>query len=132
MNKELKNIKKALEKEKGIVFAYIYGSLGRGEKDFGDIDIAVFSDKPPKNSLNYEIDLAKRLEEVIGKTVETRIINSMPLLLKSRLLKEGKLIFSRNRKKLLNFETMLMSEYLDFSYLMKEFDEKRLKKYGIR
>lgn len=131
MKEELKRIRKALKKENGLRFAYIYGSLGRGERDFSDIDIAVFSDKY-LNSPNYEIGLSKRLGRLVGKPVDIRIINSMPLLLKSRLLKEGKLIFSRNRKKLLNFETNLISEYLDFSYLMREFDKKRLGNYGLR
>lgn len=132
MKEELKKIRKALKEEKDVIFAYVYGSLGRGETDFGDIDIAVFSDRSIKDNLNYEVNLSRRLERVVGKPVETRIINSMPLLLKSRLLKEGKLIFSRNRKKLLNFETNLISEYLDFSYLMREFDKKRLGNYGLR
>lgn len=128
----LEKIKKALRKEQNILFAYAYGSFGRGEKDFNDIDIAVFLSKIPKNSASYESKLGQNLEKEIGKPVEARIMNSMPLLLKSRVFKEGKTVFSRNKKARVSFETALMSSYLDFSHLMQEFDQRRLERYGIR
>lgn len=129
---DLKQIKKALEADKNIVFAYVYGSVGRREKDASDIDIAIFLKKVPINTLIYEHTISTKLERAAKKPVSARIINTMPLLLKSRVLKEGRLIFSSNRKKLLDFETLLMGDYLDFSRLMNEFDEKRLERYGLR
>ncbi len=134
--REQARLKKALRKilereEKNVLFAYVYGSFGRGEHDFKDIDIAVFLKKAPTQATDYEIKLAKKLERVTGKPVDVRLINSMPLLLKSRLMKEGGLLFSRDMKATLNFETFLMGEYLDFSHLMREFDRRRLERYGI-
>ncbi len=127
----LQNIKKTLRKEKNVLFAYVYGSFARGEPDYSDIDIAVFLKKVPKNSANYEAKLKQKLEQG-GKPVEVRIMNSTPLLMKSRVLKEGKTIFSRNKKLRIGFETSLMSQYLDFSHLMQEFDQRRLERYGVR
>lgn len=132
MEKELEIIKKVLEREKNVAFAYVYGSFGRKEKNFRDIDIAVFLKTVPKDGFGAETRLARKLEGRAGKPVEVRTINSMPLLLKSRLMKEGRAIFARNRQELLNFETSSMCECLDFSHLMKEFDERRLERYGIR
>ncbi len=126
-------LRKLLEKEeKNVLFAYVYGSFGRGERDFKDIDVAVFLKKVPSQAtMDYEIKLAKKLEVAAGKPVDVRIINSMPLLLKSRLMKEGGLLFSRDMKATLSFETFLMGECLDFSHLMEEFDRRRLERYGI-
>lgn len=125
-------LRNLLEKEeKNVLFAYVYGSFGRGEKNFKDIDVAVFLKRVPSQAMDYEIKLAKKLEVAAGKPVDVRIINSMPLLLKSRLMKEGGLLFSRDMKATLNFETFLMGDSLDFSYMMKEFDRRRLERYGI-
>ncbi|MCK5233244.1 MAG: nucleotidyltransferase domain-containing protein [Candidatus Aenigmarchaeota archaeon] len=122
----------SLKSDKNVLFAYVYGSFARGEKDFSDLDIAVYLKKIPRGIVLYERRLAKALEKETGKPVDVRIINSMPLLLKSRLLKEGALIFSRNQKARIAFETALISSYLDFSHIMKEFNEKRLERYEIR
>lgn len=120
------------KEEKNVLFAYVYGSFGRGEHGFKDIDIAVFLKRVPLQAMDYEAKLAKKLECVTaGRPVEVRLINSMPLLLKSRLMKEGALLFSRDMKATLNFETFLMGESLDFSHMMKEFDRRRLERYGI-
>lgn len=126
-------LRNLLEKEeKNVLFAYVYGSFGRGEPDFKDIDLAVFLKRVPLQAMDYEAKLAKKLECVTaGRPVEVRLINSMPLLLKSRLVKEGVLLFSRDVKATLNFETFLMGEYLDFAHLMREFDRRRLERYGI-
>lgn len=125
-------LRNLLEKEeKNVLFAYVYGSFGRGEHGFKDIDIAVFLKRVPLRAMDYETKLAKKLEAAAGKPVDVRAINSMPLLLKSRLMKEGALLFSRDMKATLNFETFLMGESLDFSHMMKEFDRRRLERYGI-
>ncbi len=122
----------SLKSDKNVLFAYVYGSFARGEKDFSDVDIAVYLKKIPRGLVLYERRLAKDLEKETGKPVDVRIINSMSLLLKSRLLKEGTLIFSRDQKARVSFETALISRYLDFSHIMKEFNEKRLERYEIR
>ncbi len=119
-----------LKKERGLLFAYAYGSFGRGEKDFSDIDIAVFVRRQPRNSAEYEAVLGRKLEKISGVPVDVRIINSLPLLLKSRILKEGKTIFSRDNVTRAGFEADIMCKYLDFNHHMKMFDRKRLERYG--
>lgn len=127
----LGKIKKSLKTEKNVLFAYVYGSFARGEPDYSDIDIAVFLKKIPKNSADYEAKLGQKLGRQTKKPVEVRIMNSMPLLLKSRVFREGKTVFSRNKRARVSFETELMGQYLDFSRLMREYDQRRLERYGI-
>jgi len=109
-----KKIKDVLKKDKNIVFAYVYGSFGRGEREFSDIDIAVFVKRVPERCVEYENKLAIKLEKLIKKPVEVRVMNKLPLLLTSRIIKEGKLIFSRDEKQSVKFETIMMSMYLDY------------------
>ena len=126
-----KKIKKVLEKERNVIFAYIFGSFARGEKDYSDIDLAIWVRKVPKNVFKYESRIAGRLEKELKRQVEVRILNNLPLLLKSRIVKEGRLVFSRDKIFSAKFEGMTISEYLDFSYLMEEYNRIRAKRYGI-
>jgi len=73
-----KKIKKVLEKERNVVFAYIFGSFARGEKDYSDIDLAIWVRKVPKNVFKYESRIAGRLEKELKRQVEVRILNNLP------------------------------------------------------
>jgi len=125
-------IKKMLEKEKNILFAYIFGSYARGEaRENSDIDVAIYVKKVPKDIFKYENKIASKIEKEIKKQVEVRILNKLPFLLQSRITKEGKLIFSKNEKERIKFETFVLSNYLDFSYLMKEYNRIRAKRFKV-
>ena len=125
----LDEIRKVLEKEKKVLFAYLFGSSARNEKYSKDVDIAiVIKGKVP---LNYESKLALKIERVTSKPVEVIVLNDRPLLFISEVLRQGKLIFSRNEKERVRFETFMLSNILAFNELMKEFDRMRFKRYGI-
>lgn len=107
-----------------IVFAYLYGSLSKG--NFGrlsDIDIAVYVDK----SLNkYErFNLRIKLMKELGKKLKTDAIDILILndaypLIKHRVLKEGRLIFCKEKDRLIDFEVKTIMEYLDFLPFIKK------------
>ena len=125
-------IRKTLEKERNILFAYIFGSYARGEaRENSDIDIAIYVKRVPKDIFKYESKIASKIEKEIKKQVEVRVLNKLPSLLQSRIMKEGKLVFSKNEKERIKFETFAMSNYLDFSYLMKEYNKIRTKRFKV-
>ena len=125
----LKKIRKILEKEKKVIFAYVFGSYARS-KYFKDVDIAVFV--RGKTSLDFETDLALKIEREIKKPVDVILLNDKPLLVVSEVLKNGKLIFSKDERRRINYEVLMLSKILDFNELMKEFDKIRFERYGIR
>ncbi len=126
----LRKFRKILEKEKSVAFAYIFGSYLRNPKYSGDIDIAIFLKKKAKP--RYESELALKIEKETKKNVDIIILNDKPLAIVSEVLRSGKLIFSENDEMRVKFETKAMDEILSFNEIMKEFDKKRLEKYGIR
>lgn len=125
----LQKIGKILEKEKNIAFAYVFGSYLINPEYSNDIDIAVFVKNKVK--LDYELELALKIEKEIKKSVDVVILNGKPLLLISEVLRSGKLILSRNERLRVNFETSMLSNIFDFNELMKEFNQKRFERYGI-
>src|SRR5215475_15475258 len=104
--------------------AYLTGSLSM-RATFGhltDIDVAILLMDQIKADqfLDYQFyflsELAKRLE---SDAVDIVILNQASLLLKLQVIKYGQILFSRNEKQRISFETKAVMDYLDF----KKFDE---------
>lgn len=135
MDRELlKKISKHLEEDVRIGFAYLYGSAARGEMtDNSDLDIAIFlADPADEEDPLLEERISLELEKTAEREVDIRVINSAPAVFVYQVLKKGKLLFSKDDKRRVEFEVKNIDEYLDFLPLMKEYDEKRLERYGIR
>lgn len=104
--------------------AYLAGSLST-RTSFGhlsDVDIAILLTEQIKSDqfLDYQLyffsELAKRLE---SDTIDVVILNQASLLLKLQVIKYGQILFSRDEKLRVSFETKAIMDYLDF----KKFDE---------
>ena len=104
--------------------AYLAGSLS-SRTSFGhlsDVDIAILLMDQIKSDqfLDYQIyffsELAKRLE---SETIDVVILNQASLLLKLQVIKYGQILFSRDEKHRVSFETKAVMDYLDF----KKFDD---------
>ena len=104
--------------------AYLAGSLST-RTSFGhltDVDIAILLMEQIKSDsfLDYQLyffsELAKRLE---SDTIDVVILNQASLLLKLQVIKYGQILFSRNEKQRVSFETKAVMDYLDF----KKFDD---------
>jgi len=104
--------------------AYLAGSLST-RTSFGhlsDVDIAILLTDSIKADqfLDYQLyffsELAKRLE---SDTIDVVILNQASLLLKLQVIKYGQILFTRNEKQRVTFESKAIMDYLDF----KKFDE---------
>jgi len=104
--------------------AYLAGSLS-SRTSFGhltDVDIAILLMDQIKSDqfLDYQLyffsELAKRLE---SDSIDVVILNQASLLLKLQVIKYGQILFSRDEKQRVAFETKAVMDYLDF----KKFDD---------
>jgi uncharacterized protein YutE (UPF0331/DUF86 family)/predicted nucleotidyltransferase len=102
--------------------AYLAGSLSN-RASFGhlsDVDIAILLMNQIQSNqfLDYQLyffsELAKRLE---SDTIDVVILNQASLLLKLQVIKYGQILFSRNEKQRVSFETRAVMDYLDFKRL---------------
>jgi predicted nucleotidyltransferase len=131
MEKEeiLRKIAEILKKEKKVAFAYLFGSF-LSSKYSNDIYLAVYV--KGKVDANFEARLALKLEKEVEKEFDVFVINDKPTLFLSEVFRKGKLVFSRNENLRVKFETEKLPEVLEYNELIKQFDEKRFEKYGIR
>lgn len=104
--------------------AYLAGSLSN-RTTFGhisnvDIAILLMNQIKADQFLDYQLyffsELAKRLE---SENIDVVILNQASLLLKLQVIKYGQILFSRDEKQRVSFETKAVMDYLDF----KKFDE---------
>ena len=104
--------------------AYLAGTLST-RASFGqlsDVDIAILLMDQIKADqfLDYQLyffsELAKRLE---SDSIDVVILNQASMLLKLQVIKYGQILFSRDEKQRVSFETKAVMDYLDF----KKFDE---------
>jgi uncharacterized protein YutE (UPF0331/DUF86 family) len=79
--------------------------------------------------LDYQLyffsELAKRLE---SESIDVVILNQASLLLKLQVIKYGQILFTRDEKQRVSFETKAVMDYLDF----KKFDEIQNEALGRR
>jgi len=102
-----------------VTAAYLTGSLA-SRSSFGhltDVDIAILLMNQIKQDqfLDYQLyffsELAKRLE---SEAIDVVILNQASLLLKLQVIKYGQILFSRDEKQRIAFETKAVMQYLDF------------------
>jgi uncharacterized protein len=107
---------RVLEENPRVVFAYIFGSIARGaQTPFSDVDIAVF--------VSEGSDLASEKLEILGKLIEVLetddidlvLLNTAPLPLQARVLKNKEILIDRNPYFRHAFESLITRKYLDFS-----------------
>ena len=99
--------------------AYLKGSLA-GRATFGqltDVDIALLLMEQIKSDqfLDYQLyffsELSKRLE---SNTIDVVILNQASLLLKLQVIQYGQILYCRDEKQRVAFETRAVMDYLDF------------------
>ncbi len=104
--------------------AYVAGNLSNRSLfgQLSDVDIAILlmdqikADQFLDFQLYFFSELAKRLE---SDTIDVVILNQASLLLKLQVIKYGQILFSRDEKQRIRFESKAVMDYLDF----KKFDE---------
>jgi uncharacterized protein YutE (UPF0331/DUF86 family)/predicted nucleotidyltransferase len=113
--------------------AYLAGSLSN-RTSFGhltDVDIAILLMEQIKADqfLDYQLyffsELARRLD---SDSIDVVILNQSSMLLKLQVIRYGQILFSRDEKSRVSFETRAVMDYLDF----KKFDEMQNQALGRR
>jgi hypothetical protein len=113
------------QRQAEIEIAYIFGSIARGtESALSDIDIAILIDDQQINEdkfrYGYKAEILADLMKILKtNNVDLVILNEANTLLRHRVLYHGKLIYSKNEKKRIEFQTNTIDKYIDFKELMK-------------
>lgn len=116
-----------LREEKDVVAVYLFGSYASGRAGpLSDVDVAVLLDET-----NLPIDYFDRELELLGKAnhalrtdeVSFVLLNKVPLTMQYGVLKESKLLYSKDEIKRVRFETKVFDCYLDFALVLRGYDK---------
>ena len=123
-----------IEKDREVVALYAFGSLVKGElKPLSDMDFALL--------LSEALDRKGRFEksiELIGvfndtlhtDEVDLVILNDDPLRFSFHIIQTGKLLFCRDKNRLVDFIEKTTKRYLDFKPVRDRFDRAFLEGVG--
>jgi predicted nucleotidyltransferase len=107
-----------LQSRRDILFAYFFGSFGRGKRlPLSDVDIAVYLKEP--------LDVRKEKMSILGTLIDILqtdeidlvVLNNAPLPLRMRILENKKIVVDREPFLRHHYESLTMREYFDFSIL---------------
>jgi uncharacterized protein YutE (UPF0331/DUF86 family)/predicted nucleotidyltransferase len=123
----INKIRKILEKEENMVFAYVFGSYAMGKYRRGsDIDIAIYTKKP----LNWRelVKLALKLEDSLGVRVDIVDLRTTPPLLAYEIISKGIIVVEKDKEERISFETRILKKYLDLKPRLKRYYNEILSK----
>jgi len=125
MSKEniAEGLKRKLISRSEIIFSYIYGSF-LDNYPFHDIDIAIYVDKEKiksQQAFDYSFQLSMDLSKETGFEIDVQIMNYAPLGFRHSVLKNGKLLFSKDENLRLDLIESASLEYIDFYELSLQY-----------
>ena len=100
-----------------VLAVIIFGSTARDEQaPFSDLDICLVMTSGPKpfelTSLSH-----KRLEYMKDNSLDARIFQQLPLYIRVRVLKEGRILFVRDENKLYELAFRTAQAFEDFKHI---------------
>lgn len=127
--KRLETVRRMLESDSNIIFAYLFGGLAReAHGPLADLDIALYL-KSEDDSSDCRLDLFDRLTEAAGTAeLDLVILNSAPVSIAGRVLQNRKLLADKEPFMRHLFESRTLREYFDYS---RKEDDILLMRYGI-
>lgn len=101
-----------------VSLAYLYGSAATGQQHpFSDIDIALvlLKDLAPLERLKLILRLQVDLADECGiSNADVRIIDDAPLVLRGKVVCNGILVYARDERERVEFETYTRLRYFDY------------------
>jgi len=119
INKQLNKLITLVKQDKQILAVILFGSCAREESYQGsDIDICLIMDK---NSFTSEILFKKRMHYLKLFDMDIQIFQQLPLYIRVRIIKEGKILFCRDEDKLYELAFRTITEFADFEHIYKDY-----------
>lgn len=105
-----------LTPETDVLVAYVYGSHARGTAGpLSDVDVGVLLNEG-SDYFQRRVDLTRAVAEVTGDdAADVVVLNDAPIALSYRVLRDGKVILSRDERSRIRFVVQTIDRYLDMA-----------------
>ena len=121
-------LKKIFQKERGVLFCYLFGSQAtKNTASDSDVDLAIYFDENRiKDFFGKRLELIAEISRALKKETDAVVLNTASPFLRYVVLKEGKLIFERDKGKRIDFELKSLNEYFDFKPILEKYHQRLL------
>jgi predicted nucleotidyltransferase len=106
-----------------IVAAYLFGSVARGTAGArSDVDVAVlYAAAPPATIEGLPLDLESRISQLLGRPAQVIVLNTAPVGLIHRVLRDGVLLLDRAPGARIRFEVQARNEFFDLQPILARY-----------
>lgn len=106
-----------------IIAAYLFGSVARGTAGArSDVDAAVLYAAPPPATLEgLPLDLEGRIEQLVNRPAQVIVLNTAPVGLVHRVLRDGVLVLDRDPSARIRFEVRARNEFFDLQPILARY-----------
>jgi uncharacterized protein len=108
-----------------VAFAYVFGSVARGEARPGsDVDVAVHFQPGTEAHTRFtrSLSIGVELERALGRQVDVVDLEAAPLRLAGRILTERVVVVGLDRPERVRYESETFRRYVDFEHHARELD----------
>ena len=107
----------------GLVAAYLFGSTARGDaSDGSDVDVGLLYSRAPASTLaDQPFEVAADLASLLGRDVDAIVLNTAPVDLIHRVLRDGRCVFESDRATRIAFEMRSRNEYFDLLPILRRY-----------
>lgn len=111
----LGDAKWALAENGAVIFAYLFGGLGKGRRTpLSDIDIAIYLEGAADRA-STKMTLMNVLVQVLNTdAVDVVILNGAPLSLAGRVQSTGKVLVDKDSRRRYAYESLIRRQFADF------------------
>ncbi len=126
--------KKTFSDKSEIIAAYLYGSILNSEF-FEDVDIGILINNDYRPETLYEAKLAGELEKLLrnkfntSKPIDVQVFNKKPLRFLFSVLKNARILYSKDDLQRALFEAKILKEYIDIKPHHELYDKMRRLRY---
>lgn len=114
-NEKIVNELRKIDEVKAI---YLFGSHATGKATpISDIDICAITDKNISRGKKADIT------SYSSNKIDVSVFWDLPIMIRHKVLKEGKLLFEKDKEFLHNITIATLREYLDFKPVIERFSE---------
>ena len=106
-----------------IIAAYLFGSVPRGTAGArSDVDLAVlYAAAPPATLDGLPLDLEGRIEQLVNRPAQVIVLNTAPVGLVHRVLRDGVLLLDRDPSARIRFEVRARNEFFDLQPVLARY-----------
>jgi len=108
-----------------VILLYLHGSHAHGTQSvLSDLDLAVLLEPEAARNRRIYADVTFALEETCKRDdVDIVILNTAGPIIADRVIRQGRLVYARDDRERITFETSVVKKALDFRFFSRVYDD---------